>query len=219
MDRVLLLLVLSLLNISSTWGQTETPQFDFVNRGSDYLPTESTELAPPAEGDPFYTHPDVAEPSQGDFAEQFWQYLQTGPMAYDEWRGFPGRPEGLQTGRSPHGSKVRLVANRKARESAEDPVPGSILLMENLNSSGTRVISITVMYRVNGYDPPHGDWFWAKYQMDGKLARIDGRRAAGRINSCIECHQAAAGGDYIFANDGVRSAPAQAAAGKGATGR
>ena len=143
----------------------------------------------------------TAEDSGDGFAEEMWLYLKHGPVAYDEWRAFPGKPEALQRGRSPHGSRIRLVANRKARMNSSSLIHGSMLLLENYNATGNRLTSITLMYRSEGYDPQHNDWFWAKYRPDGTLAKVNGRPGAGRMSSCIECHKQAGGGDFVFAND------------------
>jgi hypothetical protein len=46
------------------------------------------------------------------------------------------------------------------------------------------------MYKVKDYNPDAGDWFWAKYGPTGEVM------AAGKIDSCINCHRK--GKDYRF---------------------
>jgi hypothetical protein len=58
-------------------------------------------------------------------------------------------------------------------------------------TSDKKLVAITVMYKVKGYNPEAGDWFWAKYGPDGKIA------AEGKVNSCIECHGAKKANDFI----------------------
>jgi hypothetical protein len=54
--------------------------------------------------------------------------------------------------------------------------------------------TITVMYKVDGYDPDNGDWFFANYGDDGSV-NTSGAAAAG---SCAGCHASAASpGDYL----------------------
>ena len=58
--------------------------------------------------------------------------------------------------------------------------------------------AVTVMYRVNGYDPDAGDWFWAKYKADGSIAKAG--KVAGCIGciGCIGCHAAVINNVWIF---------------------
>jgi len=66
-------------------------------------------------------------------------------------------------------------------------------------------MAITIMQRSTGYDPEHADWYYAKYQPDGKIAKTPPEKnsmpIAGRFNSCIDCHGGAGGDDYLFLND------------------
>jgi hypothetical protein len=61
------------------------------------------------------------------------------------------------------------------------------------------------LYRVKGYDPKNGDWYWMKYLENGTLVRTPASEGnqpvAGRVASCINCHSKAAGGDFVFSND------------------
>jgi hypothetical protein len=61
---------------------------------------------------------------------------------------------------------------------------GSILVRENYARDRATLLSITPMYKVRGYNPGGGDWYWAEYGPDGKV------RAGGRVQSCIQCHSA-----------------------------
>ena len=66
-------------------------------------------------------------------------------------------------------------------------------------------MAITIMYRSKGYAPDSGDWYWVKYRPDGTVDKtppeMGNMRLAGRLNGCINCHNAADGDDYVFAND------------------
>ena len=52
--------------------------------------------------------------------------------------------------------------------------------------------AVTVMLKRPGYDPETGDWFWAKYNADGSIAK------EGKVAGCIGCHTAAINNDWIF---------------------
>ena len=54
------------------------------------------------------------------------------------------------------------------------------------------LLSELQMYKIKGYNPSAGDWFWAKYNPDGTVA------AQGRVKACIDCHSAKKDNDYIF---------------------
>ncbi len=48
------------------------------------------------------------------------------------------------------------------------------------------------MYKVKGFNPEAGDWFWAKYTPDGQV------QAAGKAEMCIKCHGAKKENDYFM---------------------
>lgn len=117
---------------------------------------------------------------------ELWTYIsRTNP--YTQWRYWPGY-EDKSPGLSPHGALLELYANDTAMRAAGGDMGtmpyGSILVKENYARDGETLLSITPMYKVRGYNPGAGDWFWAEYGPDGKV------RAAGRVQSCIQCHSA-----------------------------
>lgn len=57
----------------------------------------------------------------------------------------------------------------RAIEKKSEMLPvGSIVMKENY-SPDKKLMAHTVMYKVKGYIPQGGDWFWAKYAPDGKI--------------------------------------------------
>lgn len=146
------------------------------------------------------------QPAQGStaraespFEERFWMYLQQ--AQYRNWAPLPGVTGDAYHGNSPHGDKVRVYANRVAA-TGEGKLPiGSILIKENFDASGSRLMAVTVMYRAEGFAPDAGDWHWTKYEADGTVATMNGMRVTGKVGMCTECHRSAAGGDYVFSND------------------
>ena len=137
--------------------------------------------------------------AQEPFEVKFWNWLQS--VQYRNWAPLPGQTAGTYAGESPHGAQVKLFANRTAAGDPEMLPNGSVLVKENFAEDGQTLMAITVMYRSTGYDPEHGDWFWAKYEPDGQVSRMDGMAIAGRVEMCADCHSGAGGGDYSFAND------------------
>jgi hypothetical protein len=133
------------------------------------------------------------------FEVRLWDWLQK--AQYKNWGPLPGVTADAYKGEEPHGTALRLYVNRTAAGSSSELPPGSILVKENYAPNVKTLMAITVMYRAKGFDPEHGDWFWAKYEPDGRVSRMNGMPAAGRVGMCIECHSGAGGGDYSFSND------------------
>lgn len=77
--------------------------------------------------------------------------------------------------------------NDKAGSMPED----SIIVKENYMPDGT-YDSMTVMYKVAGYNPEHNDWFWTKILADGTV------EAEGQVEGCQSCHMARQDNDYIY---------------------
>ena len=51
------------------------------------------------------------------------------------------------------------------------------------------------MYKIKGYNPNDGDWFWVKYSPDGKADK------AGKPKGCIGCHGTRANNDFILVHE------------------
>lgn len=124
-------------------------------------------------------------------AQAFWTYItETDPYAY--WRDFPEQ-KALDRSATPHGAVTKLYGNSVAVRAAKvgEQMPyGAILLTKNYGKDKKALVSVTAMYKVKGYNPEGGDWFWAKYRPDGSAT------VSGRVESCIACH--AARSNYIF---------------------
>ncbi|MCK5511788.1 MAG: cytochrome P460 family protein, partial [Thermodesulfovibrionia bacterium] len=67
----------------------------------------------------------------------------------------------------------------------------SIIVKENY-APNKKLIAITVMYKVRGYNPKMGDWFWVKYDANFDIL------AEGKIKDCLNCHSTVKNNDYIF---------------------
>ncbi|XAM00764.1 cytochrome P460 family protein [Phycisphaeraceae bacterium D3-23] len=113
---------------------------------------------------------------------------------YNQWETVPGYDDWEQ-GTSVHGRVVRYFVNDIAIGNMRDLPAGSIIVKEGYNRD-RELQAVTVMQRIAGYDPEHGDWFWARYSPSGELTH------AGSVAMCIDCHQDAEGDDYSFANAG-----------------
>lgn len=110
---------------------------------------------------------------------------------YTEYGFWPGL-EGIMPGKSPHGALVRTFVNNNALNPGQDAYPyGSIIVKENFTAD-TTLAKLTVMYKVKGYNPGDGDWFWAVYTPEG-MAEME-----GKIESCISCHGMRKKDDFVL---------------------
>lgn len=155
------------------------------------VPSGETEQAEPA---PIVETAQPAEASRPDTtAEALWAHLQS--EAYREnWSLWPGKDR-LYSGTEPHGMLLTTYINDVARQAladdaAEDLPAGSIIVKENYMPDST-FDAATVMYKVDGYNPEHEDWLFAKYGVEGNVD------AFGRAEMCQACHRQAQTG-YIY---------------------
>jgi len=124
---------------------------------------------------------------------ELWEYItQTSP--YTQWK-FWDDHKGMVAGRQPHGSLHKVYVNDKAYGSSTAPLEyGAIQVKENYNKA-QKLMAITVMYKVKGYNPGDGDWFWVKYSPTGMA------KPYGKPNGCIGCHGAKADNDFVIVHD------------------
>lgn len=126
-------------------------------------------------------------------ADKFWTYIsKTDP--YTGWGYWPGY-YGIYPGKSPHGAYLKVYTNGIALKAAREgnPMPyGAIIVKENYGKDKKTLMAVTPMYKVKGYNPDGGDWFWGKYGPDGKVM------AAGKVKGCINCHSMQKSKDWIF---------------------
>lgn len=126
-------------------------------------------------------------------AAKVWSHItETNP--YLGWGFWPGYT-GIYPGKSPHGKFLKLYANAQALKAAREgkPMPdGAIIVKENYGEDKKTLMAITPMYKVKGYNPEAGDWFWAKYEPSGKVLK------EGKVKGCIDCHRAQEEKDWLF---------------------
>lgn len=139
------------------------------------------------------------------FEERLWSYLVQ--QKYTNWAPVPGKSDDYAEGQSPHGAFVKMYLNRKAAGNAKSLPSGSVIVKENYGPDKKTLMAVTVMYKSKGYNPDGGDWYWAKYNPNGTIAKMPpdkgSMKIAGRAKGCIMCHTSGAeGNDLAFFNDG-----------------
>jgi hypothetical protein len=132
-------------------------------------------------------------PPSGDAAE-FWTLI-TKTSPYKNWKTWPGYPD-MYPGKSPHGAFLMLYANDIAIDAVKAgkvTMPnGAILVKENYGKDKKTLMSLTPMYKIDGYNPEGGNWYWAKYGPKGKV------EAAGKLKGCIGCHKIVKQKDWLY---------------------
>jgi hypothetical protein len=125
--------------------------------------------------------------------EAVWNRVEN-EANWDTYGHWPGL-DGLLPGQSPHGKFHEIYVNAPlltAIPIASRVAPdGSIIVKENFDAD-KKPLNETVMVKVKGYDPEHGDWFWASFDPEGKVI------VAGKVASCIACHEGMKSNDYII---------------------
>jgi hypothetical protein len=124
---------------------------------------------------------------------QLHQYI-TEKNPYTGWKLWPGTTK-LYPGKQPHGAFLTTYVNNIALKSLNEGdkkfPQGSIIVKENYTAA-KELAAITVMYKVDGYNPLTGDWYWLKFKTDGSV------EAEGAVTSCIGCHSAMVDKDWVF---------------------
>ncbi len=157
------------------------------------------------------------------FEDQFWKYLVGNN--YKNWS--PGFSESADfyKGNNPHGEYLKVYVNRTAAGNIDDLAVGSVVILENYRKDQS-LKTISVMYRTSGFNPTANDWYWIEYRPDGSvvlptangyekqsaihnvsLTASPKRMVMGKAANCIQCHQSAAGDDFVFSNDQFNDQP------------
>ncbi|HSO07304.1 MAG TPA: cytochrome P460 family protein [Pelomicrobium sp.] len=125
-------------------------------------------------------------------AEAVKRYLTTENYR-SAWKFFPGK-QALYKGVEPHGLLLTTYVNPVAYTAISVPgnrLPhGSIIVKENYTPD-KKLAAVTVMYKVEDFNPEHNNWYWLKYLPDGKV------EASGKVASCQGCH-AQSKNDYVM---------------------
>lgn len=132
----------------------------------------------------------------GTDALKLYEYISKS-KPYTVWDLWPGKKK-MYPGTQPHGDFLTTYVNDTGmfgiRKKKGTMPEGTIIVKENYDRD-RKFNALSVMYKVKGYNPPAADWFWAKYDKDGKVL------TAGRAEACIKCHEKKRDNDYIFTGE------------------
>ncbi len=126
-------------------------------------------------------------------AKAVWKYI-TQEKPFTKWNFWPDH-RGILPSKAPHSPKHTIYVNTQALESTKQSMQdGSMMVKYNLTPAN-EIRNVTIMYKVKGYNPEAGDWFWGKYSPNGEVEQ------AGKLDTCIDCHNAKAKNDYIMEHE------------------
>jgi len=121
-----------------------------------------------------------------------WDFIQK--EKYQSWKMWPGT-EPQYKGPEPHGAFLTTYVNQIAFDSIKAKkgkfADGSMIVQDNFDKN-KKLKHVDVMYKVKGYNPKAGDWFWVQFKANGKVDQ------EGKIDECIKCHEAQKSNDYVY---------------------
>jgi len=132
----------------------------------------------------------------GADAEKLYRFI-TLPKSYTaRFKLWPGKGK-LHAGKEPHSPFLTTYVDDSAFASMnkKEMPEGACIISEEYDAS-KKLKSLNVMYKVKGYNPAAGDWFWVKYDaLNGYV------KESGKLESCIACHAGKKDNDYLFSTE------------------
>ncbi len=125
-------------------------------------------------------------------AETLWADIQ----GYEAWGQFDGWSDTPVESGSHAGDFVRSYADDTMlvwNLTGEAPDGATAVKDQRASADAPAPEAFTVMRKIAGYDPEHGDWFWARFEAEGAVT------VAGQAGACTGCHsQVAETSDWVF---------------------
>lgn len=136
-------------------------------------------------------------PFPGPYAQSVHKYI-TIEDPYQKWELWPGKGKFYKA--RPPLDHVTTYVNDNAFNSVKAGLKmsnGSLIVTENYTAE-KKLTAVFVMFKIKGYNPSGGDWFWAQYDSAGMTL------AEGKVDACIECHAKVKENDYIFTDKFIK---------------
>ena len=138
-----------------------------------------------------------------EMAGELWNKMQVENYR-ENWEMWPGK-NAFYKGTEPHGSLLTTYVNDSAYEAimykGGKMSPGAIIIKENYMPDKT-LGAITVMHKIEGFNPDANNWFWVKFGQDGKVMTMEKNgmtmKLAGKVPGCINCHGVRSSNDYVY---------------------
>ena len=117
-------------------------------------------------------------------AAELWEAI-SGYSLWAQHPDFQGIQESVD---GTHGAYVQVWYDSSAEEAilagTEIPDGGILVKQGYADAEGSELGNLTVMWKVEGYDPDNADWFWARYTPDTGEVTL-----AGAVSACSDCHK------------------------------
>ena len=124
-------------------------------------------------------------------AEAVWKYISE-ENPFKKWTFWEDHQR-IDNGNGAFSPNHKVYVNQQTVDSKSTPFQNESMAVSYIRSPADELQAIVVMYKVKGYNPSAGDWFWARYSLTGEV------EDAGKIERCIKCHaRKAADNDYII---------------------
>lgn len=137
------------------------------------------------------------KPTGQDLVEA--QTLEQEIANYKDWKT-PDWVAGYTESVHPLPAYVKYYVNPAGMSDIDNPPHGSIFVKEQFDKD-KQFIGLTVMKKIDGYDPENKDWYWAIADTDAHITNA-GKLNSSWTSSCISCHKKGDGGDdLLFVND------------------
>ncbi len=133
------------------------------------------------------------QPDPDPTGTALWDHMQEEDYQ-NNWQLFPGTEE-LYEGTDPHGARLTIYVNDVAYNavmSGTTPFPNGAIIVKENHMPDSTLAAITTMFKVEGYDSEHNDWFWLRNNPEGVID------VEGRVDGCQTCHTEASATDYVF---------------------
>jgi hypothetical protein len=129
--------------------------------------------------------------------------IPTGASLFEQLKGmdykhkfriWPGKTS-FSKGAESHGDFLTTYVNIPAFMTVAGKkgiMPVGAMIVTESYTTDKKLVDIAVMFKVNGYNPDSGDWFWARYSPDGKVI------SEGKVDTCIKCHGTKKDNDFIL---------------------
>ncbi len=165
--------------------------FLFILSGAIIAHAGHESMVIPYEGIIFGEKTMMPIPSAGDVRQHI-----IGHSPYKTWYKWPGKGA-LYTGKEPHGALLTTYVNDIALDSIKEMkgMKNNAIIVKENHAPNKKLVAVSVMYKVKGYNPEGGDWFWAQYDANFNVL------SEGKAKACLDCHGTAKNNDYIFTGD------------------
>jgi len=144
---------------------------------------------------------DTSSSASNDTTDAIWAEIGGDAQGYRSYAQFPNATDPMDS--ASHNSVVEAYINDVVATAMNETWTGSLpdgaLIVKESWSTwddvGGTPAGITVMKKIDGFDPENANWYWVNFGGDGSVS------ASGKVDGCVSCHAIAADNDYVYLYD------------------